>query len=144
MSKFATYNPVRLNIWVVGWLLAQTFWVGGLWLLKFVVLPALSRLGLAPLLVDYIATSVAPLLVSLAACCAAFQALVLVRAERRLSSLWQDIRGQLLLLVLVMAGSYLIALQVWPDALRWMLFNYLVMAFCGLMLVLQPAPVRRG
>ena len=132
---------MRFNVWTAGWLLTQTFWVGGLWLLKFVVLPALSRLGLAPLLVDYISASVAPLLVGLAACCAAFQVLVLVRAEG-LASLWRDLCGQLLLLTLMMAGSYLVALQWWPDAGRWMLFNYLVMAFCGLMLVLQPVPVR--
>ncbi|MDX4007597.1 DUF4149 domain-containing protein, partial [Pseudomonas aeruginosa] len=33
----------------ISWLLAQTFWVGGLWLLQFVVLPALAKTGLAPL-----------------------------------------------------------------------------------------------
>lgn len=143
MSKFATSDSARLNVWVIAWLLAQTFWVGGLWLLKFVVLPALSRLGLAPLLVDYIAASVAPLLVGLAAFGAGTQALVLMR-EAGLAGLWRDIRGQVLLLVLLMAGSYLIAHQWWPDATRWMLFNYLVMAFCGLVLVLQPVPMRRG
>ncbi|EXF45996.1 transcription elongation factor GreA [Pseudomonas sp. BAY1663] len=43
----------------ISWQLAQTFWVGGLWLLQFVVLPALDKIGLAPLLIEEIGSSCA-------------------------------------------------------------------------------------
>ncbi|WPC05800.1 DUF4149 domain-containing protein [Pseudomonas sp. MBLB4123] len=126
----------------ISWLLAQTFWVGGLWLLKFLVLPALAKLGLAPLLIEEIGATLTALLIGLAACCVLLQLWVLVRVER-LASLWRDLRGQLLLTVLLMAGGYFVVRQWWPDAQRWLLFSYLVSAFCGLLLVLQPVPVRR-
>jgi hypothetical protein len=120
-------------------LLAQTFWVGGLWLLHFLLLPAIAKLGLAPLLVEEIASAVRPLLVGLAGVCAGLQVLVLVRAER-LASLWRDIRGQLLLTVLVMAASYFGVRHFWSGGGLWLMFSYLVMAFCGLLLVLQSVP----
>ncbi|NQD96436.1 DUF4149 domain-containing protein [Pseudomonas sp. CrR25] len=132
-----------LDAGAIGWLLVQTFWVGGLWLLHFVVFPALNKLGLAPLLQEEVATVLSPLLVGLAAVCAALQVLVLIRAER-VASLWRDMRGQLLLTVLGMATSYFLVRHWWPDSGRWLLFSYLVVAFCGLLLVLQPVPVRRG
>ena len=49
-------------------------------------------------------------------------------------------RGQLLLTVAVMALGYFAVLRYWPDAERLLRFSYLVMAFCGLLLVLQPVP----
>jgi hypothetical protein len=119
--------------------LAQTFWVGGLWLLHFLVLPAIAKLGLAPLLVEEIANAVRPLLVGLAGLCAGLQVLVLIRAER-LASLWRDMRGQLLLTVLVMAASYFGVRHFCTAGGLWLMFSYLVMAFCGLLLVLQAVP----
>lgn len=124
---------------VISWQLAQTFWVGGLWLLHFVMLPALSKLGLAPLLVDEITAQLAPLLVGFAAVCALLQVLVLLRVEGG-ASLWRDIRGQLLLTAILMAVAYLTVAHWLPGNLRWLLFSYLVLAFCGLILVLQPVP----
>ena len=79
------------------------------------------------------------MLVGLAAVCAGLQVLVLIRAER-LASLWRDSRGQLLLVVVLIAGSYFAVRRVLPEAELWLLFSYLVMAFCGLLLVLQPVP----
>jgi hypothetical protein len=143
LSKSAISKPYALNAGAISWLLAQTFWVGGLWLLHFVVLPALSKLGLAPLLLKEIAAALGPLLVGLTAFCAALQVLVLVRAERW-ASLWRDMRGQLLLTVLLMAASYFVARHWWPEGERWLLFSYLVLAFCGLLLVLQPVPGSRA
>ncbi|MNZ70863.1 hypothetical protein D3C78_892140 [compost metagenome] len=122
-------------------MLAQTFWVGGLWLLRFVVLPSLEKIGLAPLLVESVAAVLIPLLVGFTGFCAALQALVLVQM-RGVASLWRDVRGQLLLAVLLMAGAYFAVNSIAPDAQRWLLFNYLVLALCGLLLVLQPAPGR--
>ncbi|HBP6018469.1 TPA: DUF4149 domain-containing protein [Pseudomonas aeruginosa] len=102
----------------ISWLLAQTFWVGGLWLLQFVVLPALAKTGLAPL-----------------------QALVLVSSHGP-RSLWRDLRGQLLLAVALLCLVYFLVRGLAPEAVRWLLFNYLAVAMCGLLLVLQPVPGR--
>lgn len=140
MSKSATFKsqqPSRAA--AVSWQLAQTLWVGGLWLLQFVILPAIGQIGLAPLLVEEIATRLVPLLVGMTAVCIALQAFALLRSDG-LSSLWRDMRGQLLLTVAVMALSYFAVLRCWPDAERLLRFSYLAMAFCGLLLVLQPVP----
>ena len=84
-----------------------------------------------------------PLLVGFAAFCALLQGVVLMQAEGA-GSLWRDMRGQLLLTVQVMAASYLGVHYGWPDALRWLSFSYLVLALCGLLLVLQPVPGMSG
>ncbi|HLA32376.1 MAG TPA: DUF4149 domain-containing protein [Pseudomonas sp.] len=127
----------------ISWLLAQTLWVGGLWLLHFLLLPAIAKAGLASLLVEELSDSLRPLLVGLAAFCAGLQVLVLIRAQR-LASLWRDMRGQLLLVVVAMAASYFAVRQWLPEAELWLMFSYLVMAFCGLLLVLQPVPSASG
>jgi len=136
--KSATPESRPLKAAAASWLLAQTFWVGGLWLLRFVVLPALQKVGL---LVQSVADALTPLLVGFAGFCALLQVLVLVTAQG-LSSLWREMRGQLLLTALAMVASYLVVNQLAPDAQRWLLFNYLVLALCGVLLVLQPVPGR--
>lgn len=141
MSKFAISKPGRRDAGTVAWLLAQALWVGGLWLLHFLLLPAIAKVGLASLLVEELSDTLRPLLVSLTAICTAVQVLVLIRAER-LASLWHDVRGQLLLVVVAMAGSYFAVREWLPGAELWLMFSYLVMAFCGLLLVLQPVPER--
>lgn len=125
----------------ISWQLAQTFWVGGLWLLQFVMLPALVKIGLAPMLVEEIASTLRPLLVGLATFCVVLQAVVLVQAAG-LRSLWQDVRGQLLLAVLLLALSYFAVRAGLYESAYWLAFSYLVMGLCGLMLVLQVAPGR--
>ncbi|KAF1056935.1 MAG: hypothetical protein GAK44_00014 [Pseudomonas delhiensis] len=132
-----------MKIVTASWLLAQTFWVGGLWLLRFIVLPALDRAGLAPLLVQTLADSLQPLLVLFAGACVFLQVLLLV-AVRGLGSLLRENRGQLLLLALAAAILYQGVTLVAPDALRWLLFSYLVLAVSGVLLVLQPPPGREG
>ncbi|HHW2424993.1 TPA: DUF4149 domain-containing protein [Pseudomonas aeruginosa] len=117
----------------ISWLLAQTFWVGGLWLLQFVVLPALAKTGLAPLLVETVAAALTPLLIGFAGFCAVLQALVLVSSHGP-RSLWRDLRGQLLLAVALLCLVYFLV--------RGLAFNYLAVAMCGLLLVLQPVPGR--
>jgi len=139
LSRFVISRVGSPNAGAISWLLAQTFWVGGLWLWHFLLLPAIAKLGLAPLLVEEISGAVRPLLVGLAGVCAGLQVLVLIRAER-LPSLWRDMRGQLLLTVLVMAVSYFGVRHYWPGGGLWLMFSYLVMAFCGLLLVLQAVP----
>ncbi len=140
MSKSATSKPHQPSrAAAVSWQLAQTLWVGGLWLLQFVILPAIGQIGLAPLLTQEIAERLVPLLIGLTAVCVALQAFALLRSDG-LSSLVRDVRGQLLLTVAAMALSYFVVLQYWPEAEYWLRFSYLVMAFCGLLLVLQPVP----
>jgi uncharacterized membrane protein len=139
--KSVTPDRQSLSAGTISWLLAQTFWVGGLWLLQFVVLPALDKIGLAPLLVETVADGLKPLLLGFAGFCVLLQALVLWQA-RGFAAFTRETRGQLLLAVLVMAAAYFVVRQVAPDAQRWLLFNYLVVALCGLLLVLQPAPGR--
>ncbi|WP_343577138.1 DUF4149 domain-containing protein [Pseudomonas sp.] len=139
--KSATPDRQSPSAGTISWLLAQTFWVGGLWLLQFVMLPALGKIGLAPLLVDAVAQALKPLLLGFAGFCALLQALVLWQA-RGIAAFMREMRGQLLLSVLVMTVVYFGVRQVAPDAERWLLFNYLVVALCGLLLVLQPAPGR--
>ncbi|SRR5690554_3822815 len=103
------------------------------------MLPALGKIGLAPLLIEEIAGTLQPLLVGFAAFCAVLQGLVLVQAAG-LTSLWRDVRGQLLLAVLLLAATYFVAGAEVFESARWMLFSYLVIGLCGLMLVLQEPP----
>lgn len=140
MSKSATSKPRQPSrAAAVSWQLAQTLWVGALWVLQFVILPAIGQAGLAPLLVQEIAEALTPLLIGLTAVCVAVQAFALLRTEG-LAGLWRDMRGQLLLTVVLMALSYGLVTRYWPQAEYWLRFSYLVMAFCGLLLVLQPVP----
>ncbi|MGF0239935.1 hypothetical protein ACQR3P_24350 [Rhodococcus sp. IEGM1300] len=121
------------------WQLTQMLWVGGLWLLHVGLLPVLEQIGLAPLLIDEIASMLNALMVVFATACVIFQALVLIQAEG-LASLWRDIRGQLLLMALYACAMFFVVRFGWPQALRWQVFSYLVLGFCGLVLVLQPVP----
>ena len=138
-SAISDRRPMRAGI--ISWQLAQTFWVGGLWLLQFVMLPALTKIGLAPLLIDEIASSLRPLLVGFAAFCVVLQAVVLIQLSG-FNALWRDLRGQLLLSVLLLAASYFVVRAGVVESSYWLVFSYLVMGLCGLMLVLQVAPGR--
>lgn len=130
-------RPARAG--AISWRLAQTFWVGGLWLLYFVLLPALEHYGLAPMLLEDLSASLTPLLLGFAAFCALLQKLVLAQVWG-LRSLWADFRGQLLLAVLLLVLGYFIGPVLGLAGERWQLFCYLAVAACGLVLVLQPVP----
>ena len=121
----------------VAWQLCQTLWVGGVWMLHFVLLPALGKFGLAPLLIDEIAAFMRPVMVGFAAACALLQGLLAWVVVRQ--PLWRDLRGQMLLLVLVAAGAFFLVAGL-PSGAYWQLFSYLVLAFAGLVLILQPRP----
>lgn len=141
MSKSVTSESRPSRAAEISWQLAQTFWVGGLWLLHFVMLPAIVKLGLASLLVEEIRATLSPLLLAIAAVAVLLQAWVLAHAEG-LASLWRDVRGQLLLTVLVLVVSFFVIRSLEADMQRWLVFNYLLVAVCGLALVLQPLPGR--
>lgn len=121
----------------VAWQLAQTLWVGGVWMLHFVLLPALERFGLAPLLIDEIASFMRPVMVGFAAVCVLLQCLLAWMVLRR--PVWRDLRGQMLLLVLGAAAAFFLVAAL-PRGDYWQLFSYLVVAFAGLVLILQPRP----
>ncbi len=125
----------------ISWQLAQTFWVGGLWLLQFVMLPALAKIGLAPMLIEEIGNSLRPLLVGFAAFCVVLQAVVLIQLDG-LRSLWEDLRGQLLITVLLLAASFFAVRADVVQSPYWLVFSYLVIGMCGLILVLQAVPGR--
>lgn len=121
----------------VAWQLAQTLWVGGLWMLQFVLLPALQRYGLAPMLIDDIADFMRPLLVGFTAACAGLQYLVAWSVLG--SAVWRDQRGRLLLLVILLAAVFFTAGKL-PRSDYWQLFSFLLLAFAGFVLILQPRP----
>jgi hypothetical protein len=107
--------------------------------MHFVVLPGLREVGLAGMLVDDLSARLKPVLVAFALIGAALQMLVLLQAEG-VRSCWRDLRGQLLVAVLLLAGSYFALLQWASQAAWWLQFSYLLLAFCGLLLVLQAVP----
>ncbi|WP_339449775.1 MFS transporter [Pseudomonas sp. EA_5y_Pfl2_R50] len=121
------------------WQLTQMLWVGGLWLIHLGLQPALGKIGLAPLLIDEVASAFEVLVVGFSAACVIFQALVLVQAEG-LASLWRDFRGQVLLMALYACAMFVAVRVGWPEAQRWQVFSFLILGFSGLVLVLQPVP----
>lgn len=144
MSKSVISNQRRpFRAGAIIWQVAQTLWVGGLVLLHLAMLAVLEQTGLAPLLIDEVANLSGALLVGFAAFCVVLQAVVLIQTER-LSSLWLDVRGQLLLIAMLASASYCVLHQWLPDAVRWQLLSYLMLALSGLLLVIQPVPGGNG
>lgn len=142
MSKSPTFDrPQKRQVSAVLWQLTQTLWVGGLWMLHFGLLPALVKVGIAPLLVEDIGSQTGSLLVGFACCCAVLQLLLLARLQG-FASLVRDARGQLLWAVLVACVAYFAVAWMLADALRWQLLCYLVLGVTGLVLVVQPVPSR--
>ena len=140
MSKSVTSENGRpLRAGAMLWQLTQMLWVGGLWLIHLGLQPVLGKIGLAPLLVDEVASAFEVLVVGFAAACVIFQTLVLVQAEG-LASLWRDFRGQVLLMALYACAMFVAIRVGWPDAQRWQVFSFLILGFSGLVLVLQPVP----
>lgn len=105
------------------------------------MLPALGKIGIAPLLIDEIGQSLRPLLVGFTAFCVLLQALVLIQLAG-LRSLWTDLRGQLLLTVMLLAASFFAVRAGVVQSPYWLVFSYLVIGMCGLLLVVQATPGR--
>ncbi|MFN3579590.1 MAG: DUF4149 domain-containing protein [Pseudomonas sp.] len=135
MTESVAPRPLRGGR--IAWQLTQTLWVGGIWSVHFVLLPALQQLGLAPLLVNEIASYMRPLILGFAGVCALLQLLVVWAVLGR--GLWRDLRAQLLVLVGVSVAVFFFMPPV-AQADYLQLFAYLVVAFAGLVLILQPRP----
>gem|GEM_PF-2581012 len=110
-------------------------------MLHFGVLPALVKVGLAPLLVEDIGSQTGSMLMGFAGFCAVLQLLLLARLQGA-ACLVRDARGQLLWAVLVACAAYLAVAWMLADAVRWQLLCYLVAGVTGLVLVVQPVPSR--
>lgn len=121
----------------IAWQLALTLWVGGAWTLQFVMLPALERFGLAPILVQDIAGFMRPSIAGLAAVCVLIQMVICWTGLGR--RWWRDARGQALLLALGAVAIQLLA-SVMSGAEYWQVFGFLLLCFAGLVLVVQPRP----
>ncbi len=130
-----------LSAGAMTWQLAQVFWVGGIWMMHFVLLKVLEKLGFASLLVQEVAQFTRPLLIGLALVCVLLQLLVL-KQTMSVRQLFRDLRGQLLLATLVLSVSFFITQAFLPAAQYWLVYSYLAMGMCGLLLVLQPIPER--
>lgn len=143
MSKFGISDrPLAsssLRAAAMAWRLAQTFWVGGLWVLYFVLLPALEHYGLAPALLETLSEALLQLLLCFALFCVLMQQVVLTQAKG-FRALWRDMRGQLLLSVQGLAAAALLAPLLVSEAQALSHYALLATATCGLLLVLQPVP----
>ncbi|GMQ55291.1 hypothetical protein YSKK_31550 [Halopseudomonas aestusnigri] len=120
----------------VVWQLLLTLWVGSVWSLHFVFLPALEQSGLAPLLVDDAALNVRPAVLGISAVAMLLQLFVLVVRVR--GAIWRDVRAQVLVLALAAVGAFFLFRGAGNQLL--MLMSYLVVAFAGLVLAVQPRP----
>ena len=120
----------------VVWQLLLTLWVGSVWSLHFVFLPALEQSGLAPLLVDDAALTLRPAVLAISAVAMLLQLFVLVVRVR--GAIWRDVRAQVLVLALAAVGAFFLFRGAGKQLL--MLMSYLVVAFAGLVLAVQPRP----
>jgi len=120
----------------VVWQLLLTLWVGSVWSLHFVFLPALEQSGLAPLLVDDAALTLRPAVLGISAVAMLLQLFVLVVRVR--GAIWRDVRAQVLVLALAAVGAFFLFRGAGNQLL--MLMSYLVVAFAGLVLAVQPRP----
>lgn len=125
----------------VAWQLTLTLWVGGIWMVHFVLLPALESFGLAPMLTAEIGSFMRPLMVAFASVCAVLQLIIVWLAVGK--EAWKDLRGQLLGLVIAAAAVFFVA-RYFEAGDYIQLFCYLIQAFAGLILVLQPRPDESG
>lgn len=140
-SRFVISSVAPLRAGAITWQLAQVFWVGGMWIMHFVLLKALEKIGFASLLIQEVALYTRPLLVGLALVCVLLQLWVL-KQTLSFKGLFKDTRGQLLLLAMALACSFFITQRLWPNAQYWLVYSYLALGMCGLLLVIQPVPMR--
>ena len=109
--------------------------------MHFVLLNALEKIGFASLLIEEVALYTRPLLVGLALVCIVLQLSVL-KQTLPMKNMLKDTRGQLLLVAAALASSFFITQAVWPDAHYWLVYSYLALGMCGLLLVIQPVPAQ--
>ncbi len=123
----------------ITWQLAQTFWVGAVWMLQFVFLPALLKAGFADVLVQEVAKGMRPLVIGFALLCTGLQ-LVALGQSLQWKLWWKDVRAQLLLAVIALSIVFFTVWLLLPKYLYWQMYCYLAVAVLGLLLVIQPSP----
>lgn len=140
--RFAISSNTPLRAGSITWQLAQVFWVGGMWTLHFVLLKALEQLGFADALVREVEQYTRSVVVGLALVCIVLQWLVLMQALP-LKKVLKDIRGQLLLVALILSSAFLLMQAIVPSAEYWLRYSYSVLGLSGLLLVVQPVPMQQ-
>ena len=95
-------------------------------------------MAFAPMLVDEVGLKLRPVLVGVAALGSFFQLLLL--AQQGVSYLVKDLRGLLLLGVLLLAVAYFGILQLAEQLLYMQMTLYLAITVAGLLLLVQPFP----
>ncbi|UFH49974.1 MFS transporter [Pseudomonas sp. KNUC1026] len=137
MSKSRTSDlPAAL------WQLAQVIWVGGLWGIQVLLVPALERTGLADLLVRDILLATNAWVAVLAVFGIGLQLAILGR-RMGLRAWLLDRRGHLLWVGMAAALAYTWLSNAGLPPSRLDALPLLVLGVSGLLLVLWPAPVRR-
>lgn len=112
-------------------------------MMHFVLLGVLEKLGFASLLVQEVAQYARPLLVGFALVCVLLQLWVL-KQTMPCKQMLKDSRGQLLLATLMLCSSFFMSRAFWPAAQYWLVYSYLAVGMCGVLLVLQPIPGRHS
>ncbi|HZJ91937.1 MAG TPA: DUF4149 domain-containing protein [Thiopseudomonas sp.] len=113
-----------------------------MWTLHFVLLKALEQLGFADALVREVEQYTRSVVVGLALVCIVLQWLVLMQALP-LKKVLKDIRGQLLLVALILSSAFLLMQAIVPSAEYWLRYSYSVLGLSGLLLVVQPVPMQQ-
>lgn len=123
----------------ITWQLAQTFWVGAVWMLHFVFLPVLGKVGFADVLVHEVDKGMRPMVMGFAFLCGLMQ-LVSLGQSLHWQRMWQDLRTKLLFAVLVLSASFFVIWFALPKLIFWQMYCYIALAVLGLLLVIQPSP----
>lgn len=92
------------------------------------------------MLVAELVGRISALVIGMTILCLIVQVLALLQSARCLTVLWRDTRGQILVVALLLTASYGVTANLWPGNDYWLRFSTLMIACCGLILVLQPVP----
>ncbi|MFJ4197520.1 MULTISPECIES: MFS transporter [unclassified Pseudomonas] len=143
MSKSSTSDAMfrAPTLEAILWQLSQVFWVGGLWVFHVGLIPALKVSGLAPLLIDDVATQIDRWLIGVAAVGMLVQLTLLARVAG-VAAWWRVFSGRVLLVGLAACfGYYTLRYGVSVDQ-RWQMYCFVVLGISGIVLVAQSVPVR--
>lgn len=128
-----------LHTTAVTWMLAQTLWVGAHASYVLIFMPALRKIGFAPMLLNEVNTVMRPALLVLTLMALVVQLLALWRTKPLVA--WvSELRGQLVLVALMLCVFLLVAQPLQVDASAWVRLAYGSLLSVGLLLLIQPLP----